>query len=107
MKLTSGNMTLALNIFYLQRQPSSFDDIEAFTLKWVEDSIFDDEFDNMFAAKYEYFLTDDESEYDMFEFNDLCSAAECLTASTFESNFSPASLELKPLFDSLIFIFGT
>jgi len=32
-----GNMTLELNIFNIQRQPSSFNDIEFSSLHWVED----------------------------------------------------------------------
>jgi len=43
MRLSFGNMTLELNIFNLQRQPSRFDDKETSTLNWVEDSIFYDE----------------------------------------------------------------
>ena len=39
MRLSFGNMTLELNIFSLQRQPSGFDDMEFSTLHWVEDSI--------------------------------------------------------------------
>jgi len=59
-------MTLELNIFNLQRQPLRFDDIETTTLNWVEDFIFDDEFDEIFAAKYKLFFIDDEHEYDVF-----------------------------------------
>jgi len=53
------------------------------------------------------FLLDDEPEYDVFEFNDLCSATNCLLASTFisESVSRPASLELKPFPDSLKYSF--
>jgi len=54
------------------------------TLNWVEDSIFDDDFDDIFAAKYESFLIDDEPEYDVFEFDDLCSAFDCLLTVAFE-----------------------
>ena len=49
MRLCFGNMTLDLNIFNLQRQPSGFDDVEISTLNWVEDSNFDDEFDEMLS----------------------------------------------------------
>ena len=73
MRLSFGNMTLELNIFNLQRQPSGFDDVETSTLNWVEDSQFDDEFDELFAAEYESFLIDDEPEYDVFQFDDLYS----------------------------------
>ena len=51
MKLSFGNMTLELNIFNMQRQPSGFDDMKFSTLNWVEDSIFDYAFDEMFAAE--------------------------------------------------------
>ena len=51
MRLPFGNMTLELNIVNLQRQPSYFDDIKTSTLNWVEDFIFYDEFDDMFAAE--------------------------------------------------------
>ena len=65
-RLSLGNMTLELNIFNLQRQPLGIDDIETSTLNWVEDSIFDDEFDDIFAAEYESFFIDDEPEYNIF-----------------------------------------
>ena len=32
----------------------------------------------MFAAEYESFLSGDEPKYDVFEFDDLCSFADCL-----------------------------
>jgi len=69
----------------MQRKPSDFDDIEFSALKWVEDSIFDDDLDNMFAAEYEWFLMDDGLEYDVFEFDDLCFAADCLLATISQS----------------------
>jgi len=50
MRLSFGNITLELNIFNHQRQPSGFDDVETSKLNWVEDSNFDDEFDEMLAA---------------------------------------------------------
>jgi len=100
MKLSFGNMTLELNIFNIQRHPSGFDDMKFSALHWVEDSILDDTFDDIFAAKYESFLMNNESEYDVFEFDDLCSTVDCLltvaSESTSESVYPPA-LELKPL----------
>ena len=67
------------------------------TLNQVEDSGFYDEFDDIFAIEYESFLIDDESKYDMFEFDDLCSAVACLIASTSEFDSPLASLKIKPL----------
>jgi len=40
--------------------------------------VFDDAFDDVFATEYESFLIDDELEYDVFEFDDLCSTTNCL-----------------------------
>jgi len=34
MRLSFGNMTIELNIFNMQRQPSGFDDLELSTLNW-------------------------------------------------------------------------
>jgi len=59
----------------------------------------------MFAAEYESFLIDDEPEYDVFQFDDLCSASECAISSTFEHNSPSASLDLNPLPDSLKYSF--
>jgi len=53
MILSFDNITLELNIFNMQRQPSGFDDMEFSTLNWAEDSILDDAFDDVFAAEYE------------------------------------------------------
>ena len=72
MRLSFSNMTSDFNMFNLWRQPLGFDDVETSTLNWIEDSNFDDEFDEMFAAEYESFLIDDEPEYDVFQFDDLC-----------------------------------
>ena len=58
MRLSFNNMTLELNIFNMQRQPSGFDDMEFSTLNWVGDSILDDASDDVFAAKYESFIVD-------------------------------------------------
>jgi len=59
----------------------------------------------MFAVKYESFVIDDEPNYGVFEFDDLCVTANCMIASPPESasksNSPPSSLELKPLPDSL------
>ena len=44
---------------------------------------------------------DDEPEYDVFKFDDVCSIAGCLISSAFGSISPLASLELKPLPDSL------
>ena len=60
-------MTLKLNIINLQRHPSGFDNTESSTLAWADDSMFDDEFHDMFPAKYESLLIDDEPEYDVVE----------------------------------------
>jgi len=58
---------------------------------------------------YEYFLMDDKPEYDVFEFDDWCSAANCLLAnaskSTSEFVSPPSILELKPLSNSLKYAF--
>jgi len=51
----------------------------------VEDSIFDDAFDEMFIAEYESLLVNDEHEYDVFEFDDLCSTTDCLLTAVSES----------------------
>jgi len=40
MKLTFGNIMMEGNVFNLQKQPMGFDDIEHFTLQWVEDFSF-------------------------------------------------------------------
>jgi len=69
-----------------------------------------DEFMDVFVAQYESFLTDDdEHEYDVIEFNDLCFVADCLivftSESAFESDSPPNSLELKPLLGSLKYSF--
>jgi len=50
----------------MQRQPFGFDDMEFSTLNWVEDFIFNDDFNDMFIAEYESFLVDDEPKYDVF-----------------------------------------
>ena len=96
MRLSFSNMTLELNIFNIQRQPCGFDDMKFSTLNQVGDSIFDDAFDDVFATEYESFLINDEPEYDVFEFNDLCSLADCLltTVSEFDTkSISPIALE--------------
>ena len=85
MRLSFSNMSLELNIFNMQRQPSGFDDMEFSTLNWVEDSVFDDDFDNVFAAEHESFLVDDDPKCDVFEFNDLCSADDYLLTAFSES----------------------
>jgi len=108
MRLSFSNMTLELNIFNMQRQPSGFDYMEFSILNWVEDTVFDDAFDNMFAAEYEFLFVNDEPEYDVFEFDDLCSTANCLLTAISESmheSVSPSALKLKPLPDSLKYAF--
>ena len=90
-----------MNIFNLQRQPIRFDDIQTSTLNWVEHFVFVDKFDVMCAAQYDLFLIDDEPEYDVFEFDDLCFTFESLIAAAFKSDSPPASLEMKPLSESL------
>ena len=59
----------------------------------------------MFAAKYESFLIDDEPEYNVFQFDEMCSSYECVISSISKSDFPPTSLELKPLLDSLNYSF--
>jgi len=69
--------------------------MEVSTLNWVEDSVFDDAFDEMFAAAYESFFLNDKPEYDVFEFDDLCST-DCLLTAVSESMHefvSPPPLE--------------
>jgi len=104
MRLFFGNITLELNIFNLQRQPSGFDDMEFSTLHWVGDSILEDAYDDVFAAEYESFLVNDEPEYDAFEFDDLYSIGDCFITAASETISRPA-LELKPLSDSLKYAF--
>jgi len=104
MRLSFDNITIELNIFNMQRQPSGFDNMEFSTLNWVEDSVFDDAFDEMFAVEYESFLVNDEPEYDVFEFDDLCSTADYLltvVSKSMHKSVSPPALELKPLPHSL------
>jgi len=82
--------------------------MEFSALNWVGDSTFDDVLDDVLATKYESFLIDDELEYDMFEFDDLCSAIECLLAAMSESvakSVFPVAFELKPLPNSLKYAF--
>jgi len=82
--------------------------MEFSTLDWVKDSVLDDDFDDMFATDYESFLMDDEPEYDVFEFDDLCSMANYLLASISEfayESVSSSALGLKPLPDSLKYAF--
>ena len=80
MGLSFGNMTMELIIFNLQRQPSGFDDMEFSTTNLVEDFMVEDEFDDMFAAEDECFLTDNEPKFDVFEFDDLCCVTDYLVA---------------------------
>ena len=55
----------------------------------------------MFTAEDESFFIDDEPEYDVFQSDDLCSTSHYLIFVVSESHSPPASLELKPLLDSL------
>jgi len=93
-RLSFGNMTLELNIFNMQGQSFGFDDMEFSTLNWAEDSVFNDDFDDMFVAEYESFLVDDEPEYKVFEFDDLCSTADSLLVSVLKSAHESISLLL-------------
>jgi len=68
--------------------------MEFSTLNWVGDSIFDDAFDDVFATKSESFLIDDEPEYHVFEFDDLCSTVDCLHTAVSESVTESVSLLL-------------
>jgi len=72
----------------------------------MEDSLFNGAFDDTFAAKHESFLIIDELEYDVSEFDDLCSTSDCLRISTTESNSHPTSVGLKPLCDTLKYSFS-
>jgi len=45
--------------------------MEFSTLNWLEEFVFDDEFNDMFATEYETFPIDDEPQYDVFKF-DAC-----------------------------------
>ena len=82
--------------------------MEFSTLNWVEDSVLDDAFDDMLAAECESFPVDDEPEYDVFEFDDLCSVADCLLTVMSESapeSISLRTLEFRPLPNSLKYSF--
>jgi len=104
-KLSFGNMALELNILNLQRQPLGFDDIETSTLNWIDDSIFYDEFDDMFTTEYESFFIDHEPEYDICQFDNLCFDSACLIASACQFESPHTFVELKPLPDSLKYAF--
>jgi len=69
----------------MQRQPSDFDDMEFPTFNSVADFVFDDDFDNMFAAEYKSFHIDDEPKHDVFKFDDVCSSTNCVLTNAFES----------------------
>ena len=74
----------------------------------MEDSVFHDDFHNVFAAGYESFFVNDEPEYDVFELDNLCSAADCLLTLVSESapeSVSTPTLEFKPLPDSIKYLF--
>ena len=108
MRLSFSNMTVKLNIFSMQRQPSWFDDTKFSALNQVGDSVFDDAFDDVFATESESFLIEDEPEYDVFKFDGLCSTVDCLltVVSEFASeSISAVAMELKPLPDSLKYAF--
>ena len=104
-EIAFGTMTLKSNIFNLKWQTFGFEGIKNSTLNWEEHPVFDDEFDGMFTIKYESFSIDDEFKYDVFEFDDLCYAVDCLIAFASESNSPPASLQLKHLPDSIKYSF--
>ena len=62
----------------------------------------------MFATEHQSFLLDNEPEYDVFEFDDFRSTADCLLIIVSESAYeyvSPHALELKPLHNSLKYVF--
>ena len=77
------------------------------TLNCIEGSVLNGDFDDIVTAEYEPFLIDKEPEYDVFKFDDLCFFTDCLLASTATSKSVPplASLELKPLLNSLNYSF--
>jgi len=60
------------------------------------------EFEHMdeFPVKYEFFLMDDEPDYDVFNFDDGCSI-DYIADFVSTCNTSAISLDLKPLPDSL------
>ena len=47
--------------------------------------MFDNDFGDMFAVEYEYFLIDDEPKYDVVEFDDLRSTIDCLLTNAYVS----------------------
>ena len=72
MKLTFGHMTMEVNVFNLQKQPTGFDDIEHSTLHWVEDFScggleFDDD-DELVSC--ESFYMEYEPQFDTFAFDE-------------------------------------
>ena len=77
-RLSFGNMALEMNIFNMQRQPFGLDNLKLSTLNWIEDSVMDYNFDDMFTIEYEPFLVDDEPKYDVFDFDNLHPTADCL-----------------------------
>lgn len=108
MRLSFGNMTLDLNIFTLQKQPSGLDNVEHFTLNWLDDFRYDElvsENDDVFCTEYASSLMDHEPECDAFDFDD-CSLDSISTSMTTPACEPPtAPLELKPLPDSLKYAF--
>ena len=101
-------MTVEVNVFNMQRQLSRFDDMDSSTLNWIENPVFNDDLDVAIVTENESFLINDNPEYDMFEFDDLCSDVDCLlTAMTeyVDESVVPNVLELKPLPDSLKYAF--
>jgi len=102
MKLSFDNITLDLNIFNLQRQPDSFDNMDHSTFNWVGD-ISCDELAFEFVLEYESFFMDGEPKYGLFEF-DTCSVdfiAEIASA----CDTSAMLLDLEALPDSLKYTF--
>jgi len=55
----------------------------------------------MFAIECESFLIDNEHKYNVPQFHDLCFTSNYLISSVSKCDSPPASLELKPLLDSL------
>jgi len=107
MKLSFHNMTPELNIFNLQRQPDGFDNLDHSTLNWVGRFSYDGlEFEHVdaFDIVYESFLTNDELEYDVFNFNDAYSM-DFITEITSACDTSTIPLDFKPLLDFLKYQF--
>ena len=107
MKLSFDNMTLDLNIFNLQTQPASFDDVDHSNFSSVDNFSYDElEFEQIdeFNIQYESFFMDNEPKYDVDNFDDVCSV-DFITNVACASNTSTILLSLKLLSNSLKYAF--